>query len=664
VPDGPSSLELSVPKHVAPLLEQAQRLQRAGDRNAAEGVCSEIIAREPGCAAAWLLWSGMAMDARDDSRALELLRRATQAVPRSALFPCNAAEVHRRLGQLDEASSLLERALELDPSFATAHRNLGVVRQQQGDTDRAMRAYQRALELQPDLPGCAHRLVEVFRAKSEFEQAIAVFKRSITRTPRSVDLLLAGANALADVYRLDEALVQFERALEVAPETAKVHASLGAALADAGRVPEALEHYRRAASLEPARRVYRGAIVYLLPYVAGTTPAQVLEEARRYAELFSEVEPLPSVAATSPDRRLRVGYVSADFCRHAEAHFTLPLFRHHDRRAVELFAYSNVMHPDDITRELRQLSDGWCDISRLNDEQVAARVREARVDVLVDLSMHTGRTRLPVFARKPAPLQFTWLAYPGTTGLASIDCRLTDVHLDPPGEHDADYVEKSVRLPATFWCYDPLASVPVNAAPCLNGGTFTFGCLNNFRKVTSTTLELWARVLGTVSDAKLRMVAPQGRARAGVRRAFEEHGVEGSRIEFVDHRPRTAYLEEYHRIDCCLDTVPYNGGTTSLDAFWMGVPVVTLAGATVTARSGRTIATNLGLPELVAQTKEEFVARAATLATDRSRLATLRTTLRARMEQSPLMDAPSFARNVEAAYRREWVALCNAARVR
>jgi len=265
-----------------------------------------------------------------------------------------------------------------------------------------------------------------------------------------------------------------------------------------------------------------------------------------------------------------------------------------------------------------------------------------------------------VFARKPAPVQVTWLAYPGTTGLSTIDYRLTDPHLDPPGLFDALYSEESVRLPETFWCYDPLTDQPaVSPLPAPLTGSITFGCLNNFSKVNDSCLELWARVMNAVPKSRLLLVAPMDPARERVLAKLEEGGIAAPRVEFAaDRLPRLEYFRLYHRIDLALDPLPYNGGTTTLDAFWMGVPTLTLIGNTVVGRAGWSFACNLDLKELAAQTPEEFVALASRRAGDLPALQALRGTLRQRLQRSPLMDGPRFARHMEQAYRQMWQRWC------
>jgi predicted O-linked N-acetylglucosamine transferase (SPINDLY family) len=358
--------------------------------------------------------------------------------------------------------------------------------------------------------------------------------------------------------------------------------------------------------------------------------------------------------------------VSPDFRNHAESFFTVPLLSAHNHQDFEIFCYADVACPDGITARFRGCADVWRDIAGLTDEQLAQRVRRDKIDILVDLTMHMARNRLLAFARKPAPVQVCWLAYQGTTGLSAIDYRLTDPHIDPPGLFDGCCSEEPVRLPDAFWCYDPAASEPaasgtaVSALPVLEKGHVTFGCLNNFCKVNGPVLSLWAQVLKAVDRSRLVLLAAEGSARRHTLDLLEQEGVPPGRVTFVGRVPRPRYMELYHGIDIGLDTFPYTGQTTSLDAFWLGVPVITLVGQTPAARAGLSLLSNLGLPELVAQAPEQFVIIAAGLANDLPRLKDLRATLRDRLQNSPLMDAPRFAGNVEAAYRNMWQRWCTA----
>jgi predicted O-linked N-acetylglucosamine transferase (SPINDLY family) len=359
---------------------------------------------------------------------------------------------------------------------------------------------------------------------------------------------------------------------------------------------------------------------------------------------------------------LRVGYVSSDFREHCQSLFTIPLLSNHDHEAFEIFCYANLSRPDAITDRIRGHADHWQSIARMPDHEAARKIREDQIDILIDLSMHMAGNRLTIFPQKPAPVQVTWLAYPGTTGLSAIDYRFTDLFLDPSPKNDQFYSETSIRLSDTFWCYDPLTTEPqVNELPAQSHGYVTFGCLNNFCKVNETVLGLWAQVLIAVDRSRLLILCPEGRHRRSALDLFQRARIQPERIEFSAHAPRREFLELYHRVDIGLDTFPYNGHTTSLDSFWMGVPVVTLVGETVVGRAGLSQLSNLGLTELIAHTPAQYMEIAAGLAGDLPRLAKLRRTLRPRIQASPLMDAPRFARNVENAYRQIWQNWCSRA---
>jgi predicted O-linked N-acetylglucosamine transferase (SPINDLY family) len=334
----------------------------------------------------------------------------------------------------------------------------------------------------------------------------------------------------------------------------------------------------------------------------------------------------------------------------------MPLLSSHDHKQFEIVCYADAPHPDAITQRIQGYADKWCNTARMSDQQIADRISADQIDILVDLTMHMDGGRPFLFARKPAPVQMAWLAYPSTTGLTSMDYRLTDPWLDPPVMNDGFYTEQSIRLPETFWCYDPLTMEPsVNALPADSAGRITFGCLNTFCKVNESTLGMWSEVLRALPDSHLILLAPKGASR---QRVIQILGIDASRVQFFDRHPRRTYLEWYHQIDIGLDTFPTNGHTTSLDAMWMGVPVVTRAGRTAISRGGLSLLSNIGLTELVATNADEFIRIAVALANDLPRLRELRGTLRDRMSKSVLMDAPRFAHHVEAAYRTMWRRWC------
>ena len=493
-------------------------------------------------------------------------------------------------------------------------------------------------------------------------EAIASYRRAVELMPASAEALNYLGAAFKDQGMLDEALTAFGKALELNPGYAEALHNVGIVCKDTGQVDQAIDSYRRALAINPSDTRVHSSLLFTLLFHRESTASTVHDEHRRWNQRHAE--PLgksirPHTNDPSPDRRLRVGYFSPDFRDHCQALFTLPLFSSHDHSHFEFFCYSSVASPDGVTERLRACTDVWRNVARSSDEQLAETIRNDRIDVLVDLTMHMAGSRLLLFARKPAPVQVCWLAYPGTTGLSTIDYRLTDPYLDPPGLDDRYYSEVSSRLPDTFWCYDPLTTEPhVNPLPALKNGFVTFGSPHNFCKVNESVLRLWARVLLAVEKSRLIILAPEGSHRQRTADFLEHEGVSASRLEFYTPRLRAQYLELYHQIDIVLDTFPYNGHTTSLDSYWMGVPVVTLVGETVVGRAGVSQLTNLGLPELIAKTADEYVRIAFGLASDLNRINDLRGNLRERMRHCPLMDAPRFTRNIESAYRLLWQAWC------
>jgi protein O-GlcNAc transferase len=572
---------------------------------------------------------------------------------------------HHQGGRLKTAEQIYRQVLELEPNQAVAIHLLGVIAQQTGKPDEALVCYRRALELMPDYAEAYINMGIAVKAQGKLDEAVACYRRAIDLNPNLADAYNNLGVALKDQGKLEEAVACWQRALELKPGFAEAHSNLGAAFKEQGKLGDAAASYRKALELKPDFAQAHSNLLYALVFSPGCDAQTLYEEHRRWdqqhaAPLAQFIQPHGN--DRSPDRRLKIGYVSPDFHNHCQALFTLPLFSCHNHENFEIVCYADVVRPDAITQRLRSCADNWRNIVGLGDEEVAAAIRSDGIDILVDLTMHMSRNRLRVFARKPAPVQVCWLAYPGTTGLSAMDYRITDPYLDPPMlqiHGDGPYSEESIRLPDCFWCFDPLDNeTAVSPLPAEKNGYISFGCLNNFCKVNPQVLKIWAGVLTAVEGSRLTILAPEGMHRRQALDLLAAEGVASERITFVAQRPRPRYLAEYHGIDIGLDTVPYNGHTTSLDSFWMGVPVVTLVGRTVVGRAGVCQLMNLGLPELIAESPEQYVRIAAELARDLSRLSALRAALRDRLRASPLMNAPRFARNIEAAYREMWRRWC------
>jgi protein O-GlcNAc transferase len=596
--------------------------------------------------------------------AFNCYRRAAELDPGFADAHINLGTAFQTQGQLEAAIACFQRVLELDPNSSLAHNNLGNALRQRGMIAEAITSYRRAIEISPNYADAHNNLGNVLLDYSRFDEAVASYGRAIELRPDFADAYKNLGPALQGQGRCDEAVESCRRATELRPNDAGAFVNLAHALKDQGRIDEAICCFRRALEVDPWNYVAHSGLVFTLWYSRSYGMDEICQEHKKWCAKWAE--PLANQITVhandrTPSRRLRIGYVSSAFRNHAAALFALPLFRSHNHEHFEIVCYSDVGNPDSFTSQHRACADLWRNIVGLTDVEVAQAVRQDQIDILVDLTMHMEQGRLLVFARKPAPVQVCWLAYPGTTGLTTMDYRLTDPYLDPPGLHDRYYSEESVRLPDCFWCYDPMTDLPtVSTLPAAKNGYITFGCLNNFCKVDAVVLELWARVLRAVERSRLVLLAPEGSARENVLQVLFAAGISADRVTFVARQAKQQYLQLYQQIDIGLDTVPSNGHTTSLDSFWMGIPVVTLVGDTVSGRAGLCQLNNLNLTELIANSPDRFVSIAVELCHGMKRLAELRASLRQRLQESPLMDAPRFAANVEAAYRWMWQRWCSA----
>jgi protein O-GlcNAc transferase len=545
--------------------------------------------------------------------------------------------------------------------------NLATQHHQAGRLSEAETIYRQILAQQPNHDGVLHLLGVIAYQSGQHQQAIELISRAIAVNPRQSTYQNNLGNVFKELGRIDEAIAAYQVALQLKPDYAYAYNNLGVALKADGQFDAAIKAYRTSIRFKPDNMIAHDNLLFCLNYHPDYSSRAIFEELVHWNRLHAE--PLkkfiqPYVNDRDPERRLKIGYVSGDFREHVVGRNLLPLFKAHHHESFEIFCYTNSNHSDAVTDQLHSYADVWHNITSMSDQQAAQIIREDQIDLLVDLALHTGGNRLLIFAHKPAPVQLTFMGYPGTTGMDAMDYRLTDPYLDPPGLFDSHYSEESIRLPNTFWCYDPQASESraaapdINALPALQSGIVTFGCLNNFLKVNDGVLQLWAKVLAAVPHSHLILLAPAGQARRWVQDKLQAQGIDAMRVEFVEHKPRADYLRSYHRIDLGLDTLPYNGHTTSLDSFWMGVPVVTLVGQTMVGRAGLSQLSNLGLKELAAQTPDEYVNIAVKLARDLPRLAELRKTIRQRMEASPLMDVPHFAHDIETAYRQMWRRWC------
>jgi protein O-GlcNAc transferase len=601
-------------------------------------------------------------DQRKFEEAITCCHRALELKPGYSDAHNNLGSILKDQGKLDEAVACYLHAIELAPGFAEAHNNLGTVLRDQGKLDEAIACHRRALELKLDFAEAHYNLGNVLKDQGKGDEAIECYYRALELKPGFVEAHFNLGITLKDQGKLDEAVACYGRILELKPEYAEAHDNLGTVLKDQGKLDEAIACHRRALELKPGFADAHSNLLYTLQFCADQENRRIYAEHLRWSRRYAE--PLkrfiqPNSNERSPNRRLRIGYVSADFNKHPVGRFLLPLLESHNHQEFEIFCYASVRSPDSITDLCRTHADVWRNVLDSDDEQLARIVRQDQIDILVDLTMHMANNRLLAFARKPAPVQVTYLAYCGTTGLNTIDYRFTDPYLDPTGQDGECYFERSIRLPETYWCYRPMAGAPEeNALPALQGGPVMFGCLNNFAKVTLPTLVAWGRILQAVPNSRLLLHAGVGSHRARVQEILAQQDISPDRVVFTEKVGGTEYFRLYQSIDVALDPFPYGGGTTTCDALWMGVPVVTLVGRTAVGRGGLSILSNIGLVNLVAYDPEQYIRIAVELVQDLPELDRLRGALRNRMQCSPLMDASRFARNIEAAYRSMWQDWC------
>lgn len=574
----------------------------------------------------------------------------------------NLAVLLRRAQRWEEAAVCLRMAVAGWPEDAGVRSNLACTLGDQGRVVEALAAMRVALALSPEAPGSWFNAGNLLKSAQNREGAKLAYRRAIRLNPDMGEAL----SNLGDCQREDGALTQavesYLAAIRARPDLPQPFVNLGEALKEQGRISEAIGILQKGLEHHPDMALMRSNLLLTLHY-SPWIPPEVIARAHRH---WSERHARPLFDGTKrfandrdPDRRLRVGYVSPDFCHHACAHFIEPLLREHDRGTVEVLCYATARRRDDMTLRMEALAAGWRSLSDLDDAAAAALIERDGVDILVDLAGHTAGGRPLLLARRPAPVQVTWLGYPDTTGMPVVDWRLTDAIADPPGGTAGRHAERLVRLPRGFLAFQPPAGAgPVADPPALANGFVTFGSFNSLAKVTPEVVRVWSALLARVPSARL-LLKSRGFEDVAVRSAvlhdFVRRGVRPERIELLAPMESVAdHLRTYDRLDVALDPFPYNGTTTTCEALWMGVPVVTLAGRHHVARVGASLLARCGLEELVREDEAGYVEAAAALAGDLARLCGLRRNMRARLKGSALLDHRGFARSVEEAYRAMW----------
>lgn len=605
------------------LISKAQNLQDRGQLSEARAILEDVVSLAPSSSYGQTTLGKVCGYLKDHPGAIVHLEIARQLTDKDLETIFTLGYEYCQMGRYTEAIACFDDVLQCTPKFPALHRWRGLALALLGRGEEAWNDYEEALRLKPDY-----------------------------------DEVLAGmANLLFLNRHIEEAEGYLQRALTIAPEKSAYHNDLGRVYRQQGRMEAAVACYRRALELEPDCLPAVSNILYGLCYMDTITPESRALEHRTFAQRFYSPPAVPCNVKKDHEggKPLRIGYVSSDFGTHSVSFFLEPVLINHDRECFKIFCYSNRGVPDETTLRIKDLDVTWRDIMGVPADSVKTMIAQDGIDILVDLSGHTAGHRLDVLALKPAPIQACWIGYPHSTGLEQIDYYISDRHCDPPGMTDHFYSEKVWRLPRVFSCYLPPVSFPAVTSPAfVANGYITFGSFNNFAKMNDSAVSVWASLLRNVADSKLVLKSASLGGKnlcKSVHDQFANLGVDPERIIMLPFAATTEeHLAQYSRVDIALDTFPYHGTTTTCEALWMGVPVVTLAGSSHLSRVGVSFLHATGLDDLVAGTAEEYIAHATRLARDSQWLVQLRENLRSRMAGSALMDAKGVTREIEAAF--------------
>ncbi len=633
----------------------------------------------------------LGMERHDES--IAMYRRALALRAESPDAHNNLGKALVAVGKPDEGQQCFDRALEIMPSHAEALFNLGDLLFFAGNSADAEKYYAKAVAARPTFAEGYMALGRAHFDAGQFDEALLCFDGMIALAPASATALIWRGIVLREMQRVDEALLAFEsatvlskrpeegyalvgstyrqlgdnasaddfanRALELEPDHAVALNLKGNLALHGGNVDEAIAWYLRAARSDPDFPMYAQNALFAMNYSDEVDAAVLLGAHRQWGWKQTTVRtPQRRPRTSALGRRLRVGLVSPDLISHSVAHFVAPLLHYFDRSSLEIYCYSNNRKADAVTESFRGLATGWRGVAGKNDQSVAEMIYRDEIDVLIDLAGHTADNRLGVFLRGPAPMQLTWLGYPTTTGLPRMQYRLSDAVVDPDGASSFN-TETVLRLPNSYFCYMPAQEAPpVSALPLASRGHPTFGSFNNLAKMTGSTLRLWAQVLEAVPDSRLilkNLSLGDARVREAFASRLEQSGIDPRRVELIGFEiQRTQHLMLYNEIDVSLDTFPYNGATTTCEALWMGVPVVTLAGQTHASRMGASILAAAGHDDLVALDADQYVEICCGLAGDPAVLAQRRASLRPSLADSALMDHGQFNLDFESLLRGEF----------
>ena len=647
-------------KSLSQALQEALAHHRAGRLREAEALYRQILDQAPQHAYTLSLLGLARHQQGDQGQARDFLRRAIACDPENAGYHVSLGLVDEAARDFDAARHDYEAALRLDPGHTEARFMLGRLLLEANHHEEAIAQFQQVLELDDGHVGALNHLARACQQTGHLDEAAEYYRRILSLAPNDADTYFDLGCVQRAQGNLEGARQSFEKAISLDPADAMACNNLGTILKDLGRAEEAVRCFEKAHALDPSVPIFYSNLLFTLTYNVMATPEKILKAHREWDRLYTCRNPADLFRYEGrdddPHRRLRIGYLSPDLRSHPVSYFIEPILEHHGREAVEVFCYAEVSEPDEVTRRLEGKSDHWRSTVGMPDEAVARVIHEDGIDILIDLAGHTANSRLRVLTFKPAPVQATYLGYFSTTGLAAMDYWISDETLHPPDTVELA-TETIFRLPRCCLAYSPSPAAPPVSLP-EESDCITFGSFNHLTKITPDCIALWSDVLKAVPGSRMllknrQLADPLLRKR--LEASFASQGVDPARLELLSHvEDYREHMALYSRVDISLDTVPRTGGSTTADALWMGVPVITLAGARFIQRLSASMVSALGLEELTAGSREDYIAKAVALAQDPERRRALRTTLRDRMAASPLCDARGLAQALEDAYRQMW----------
>ena len=672
---------------------------QSGNHDKARKIYQKILSTDPNNPTANHFLGLIASHEGNKNTAINLINKAISAQPDYAQAHNNLGIEYYSSNNPDKAIECYKKAIFYKPDYADAFNNLGNCLFKQGKLEESIAKYRQAIAIQPDYATALNNLANALNDQRKFNEALVCCEKVLLITPEFPEALYNLGNAyrgmgnhveaekcyrkavainkdyaqannnlgviLCDQGKFNEAILFYKKTLAIEPDNAAAHNNIGNMYKEQGEFEKAIYHYKKALAIKPDAYSTRSNLLLSLNYCPDISQEEIYEESIKW-----ELQQLKKNNQTNPvftntldnSRKLRVGFISPDFRTHSVSYFFEPLLNGHEKDQLEIFCYSDVQKTDNVTKRLQQKADHWIPIYEKNDSDAAKLVRKDRIDILVDLTGHTAQNRLGVFLQKAAPIQVSWLGYPNTTGLHSINYRFTDDIADPVGD-DNFYSETLLRLKNGFLCYLPDNKAPeVLSPPHVKKRHITFGCFNNVTKVNSEVIELWSKILSLVPDSQLLIKSRQLSIiglKTKLLQTFKDNGISQNRLIVKQWIPEIKnHLELYNNIDISLDPFPYNGTTTTFESLWMGVPVITLLGDRHSGRVGASILHHIGKQELIASSKDAYLEKAISLAQDNDQIIYYKNTLRKSVKNSSLTDQKEFSKKMGNAFREIWSEWC------